>query len=244
MVLLACGVQELKRSHQDLLRPPLSWWPLSYPGRARDVAFGTKRKCRTLPELGLDRLCHPPAGHSRPCAGFRTPAITRPVHMLRRPASKKRQGTKSREVGHRRCSGRYGDLMAAPSSMMDVTPTGLRPACLHWARLEECNRHLGKRSGADQRAHGASSGVTGSREIAAGVGPAHRNGKARRSREVWLMMCRSCSASDATSARSRVRTPRSRSCGRHSAGKGKAAHVACPRRYPAALAGRRQAGRR
>jgi hypothetical protein len=29
-----------------------------------------------------------------------------------RPASEKRQGTKSREVGHRRCRGRYGDLAA------------------------------------------------------------------------------------------------------------------------------------
>jgi hypothetical protein len=28
------------------------------------------------------------------------------------PASKKRQGTKSREVGHRWCNGRYGDLAA------------------------------------------------------------------------------------------------------------------------------------
>jgi hypothetical protein len=33
-----------------------------------------------------------------------------PAH--RRPASEKRQGTKSREVGHRRCSGRYGDFAA------------------------------------------------------------------------------------------------------------------------------------
>src|SRR4026208_2030937 len=31
----------------------------------------------------------------------------------RRPASEKRQGTKSREVGHRRCRGRYGDLAGA-----------------------------------------------------------------------------------------------------------------------------------
>ena len=31
----------------------------------------------------------------------------------RRPAAEKRQGTKSREVGHRWCNGRYGDLMAA-----------------------------------------------------------------------------------------------------------------------------------
>ena len=34
------------------------------------------------------------------------------IHAVRRPASEKRQGTKSREVGHRRCRGRYGDLAA------------------------------------------------------------------------------------------------------------------------------------
>ena len=34
------------------------------------------------------------------------------IHALRRPASEKRQGTKSREVGHRRCRGRYGELAA------------------------------------------------------------------------------------------------------------------------------------
>jgi len=32
------------------------------------------------------------------------------IHALRRPASEKRQGTKSREVGHRRCRRRYGDF--------------------------------------------------------------------------------------------------------------------------------------
>ena len=31
---------------------------------------------------------------------------------LMRPAFEKRQGTKSRAVGHRRCRGRYGDLAA------------------------------------------------------------------------------------------------------------------------------------
>ena len=35
-----------------------------------------------------------------------------PVHALGREASEKRQGTKSREVGHRRCRGRYGDSAA------------------------------------------------------------------------------------------------------------------------------------
>jgi hypothetical protein len=42
-------------------------------------------------------------------------------HALWRLASKKRQGTKSREIGHRRCNGRYGDLMAAPLSMVGAT---------------------------------------------------------------------------------------------------------------------------
>ena len=34
------------------------------------------------------------------------------ILTLGAPASEKRQGTKSREVGHRRCRGRYGDLTA------------------------------------------------------------------------------------------------------------------------------------
>src|SRR6266571_3726392 len=38
VVLLQSGVNELKKSHQDALRPPLRWRPLSYPGQARDVA--------------------------------------------------------------------------------------------------------------------------------------------------------------------------------------------------------------
>jgi hypothetical protein len=46
-------------------------------------------------------------------------------------------------------------------------------------------------------------------------------GKRRRSEAVWLMTCRSCSVSAAISARSRMRTPRSRSCGRRNAGMGK-----------------------
>ena len=64
---------------------------------------------------------------------------------LRRPASKKRQGTKSREVGHRLGSGRYGDLMAAPSSMVDVTPAGCDRRICTQARSEAWNRHLGGR---------------------------------------------------------------------------------------------------
>ena len=69
-----------------------------------------------------------------------------PFHALWRPASKKRQGTKSREAGHRRGSGRYGDLMAAPNSVVDVTPTGCGRRICTVARLEGRNRQFGKRS--------------------------------------------------------------------------------------------------
>jgi hypothetical protein len=41
---------------------------------------------------------------------------------LRRPASKKRQGTKSREVWRRLCRERYGDLIFAPAVMVGATP--------------------------------------------------------------------------------------------------------------------------
>jgi hypothetical protein len=68
-----------------------------------------------------------------------------PFHTLWRPASKKRQGTKSREVGHWRGSERYGDLIAAPSSVVGVTPTGCGRRICILGRLEACNRHLGKR---------------------------------------------------------------------------------------------------
>jgi len=35
------------------------------------------------------------------------------IPTLGEPASEKRQGRKSRDVGHQRCSGRYGDLAPA-----------------------------------------------------------------------------------------------------------------------------------
>src|SRR5258705_462806 len=43
------------------------------------------------------------------------------IHAVRRPASEKRQGTKSREVGHRRCRGRLwrfsrGTLILVPGN--------------------------------------------------------------------------------------------------------------------------------
>ena len=67
------------------------------------------------------------------------------IHAVRRPASEKRQGTKSREVGHRRGNRRYGDLMPAQSSGVDATLSGcdLRVGML--ARSRACNGLLGVR---------------------------------------------------------------------------------------------------
>ena len=59
-------------------------------------------------------------------------------------ASKKRQGTKSREVGPRLGSG-YGDLMSAPTLMVGATLPGSDRMCGQ-ARWGACNGHLGKRS--------------------------------------------------------------------------------------------------
>jgi hypothetical protein len=44
-----------------------------------------------------------------------------PVRALMRPATEKRQGTKSREIEQRRCSEHYGDLMLALASMVGAT---------------------------------------------------------------------------------------------------------------------------
>jgi hypothetical protein len=44
------------------------------------------------------------------CAGFSDAGYVDASHALVRPASEKRQGTKSRLVRHRRCGGLYGDL--------------------------------------------------------------------------------------------------------------------------------------
>ena len=43
------------------------------------------------------------------------------LRTLSEPASKKRQGTKSREVGHRLSNERYEDCMSAPLSMVSAT---------------------------------------------------------------------------------------------------------------------------
>jgi hypothetical protein len=53
-------------------------------------------------------------------------------------ASKKRQGTKSREVGHWLSSEGYEDLMPAPMSMMDGTPGRCQRHIRTNARSGEC----------------------------------------------------------------------------------------------------------
>ena len=167
-----------------------------------------------------------------------------PFDALWRPASKKRQGTKSREVWHWRCRGRYGDLIVAPGWRVDVTRRGCCRRISPLARLEAYNRSLSKRLKRIRERTARRPRRPGREGSLPARGQRIGTGKWRRSRTVWLMMCRSCWASDATSARSRARRSRSRSCGHHIEGKGKAAHVGCLWRYPAAPAGRRQVGRR
>jgi hypothetical protein len=63
------------------------------------------------------------------------------IHALRRPASEKRQGTKSREVGHRRCrEGRLtqrliNNTAGAPSSETVVNHFGSLHAAYACSRL-------------------------------------------------------------------------------------------------------------
>jgi hypothetical protein len=77
------------------------------------------------------------------------------VRTLSSPASKKRQGTKSREVWHRQGSERYGDLMLAAVSIVGGTPARRDlDVCTH-ARSGDCSRHFGGRS---ERINGRSAG--------------------------------------------------------------------------------------
>jgi hypothetical protein len=64
---------------------------------------------------------------------------------LGRSASKKRQGTKSREVWRRLCRERYGDLIFAPVVMVGAMPS---PSDMHGyaqGNLEACSWYLGRR---------------------------------------------------------------------------------------------------
>jgi hypothetical protein len=60
-------------------------------------------------------------------------------------ASKKRQGTKSREVWRRQCRERYGDLIFAPAVMVGAMPaSGDLHGCAQGS-LEAWDGHLGGR---------------------------------------------------------------------------------------------------
>ena len=63
------------------------------------------------------------------------------IHALRRPASEKRQCTKSRECGTRQCSECYGDRMLVAISMVDAAPA--RGDVHAQVSPGECNGHLG-----------------------------------------------------------------------------------------------------
>src|ERR1700739_818003 len=67
------------------------------------------------------------------------------LHTTRKPADEKRQGTKSREIGHRLSGKRYEDLMLmrAPSSMIEVTLTGFDLFVCRYGR-SGCRRPFGK----------------------------------------------------------------------------------------------------
>jgi hypothetical protein len=60
-------------------------------------------------------------------------------HALKRPATKKRQGTKSRAVGQWLAAGRYGELMSAPSPDGGRNVSTMRPPCLP----QGCWPHVG-----------------------------------------------------------------------------------------------------
>jgi hypothetical protein len=64
---------------------------------------------------------------------------------LGRPASKKRQGTKSREVWRRLCGERYGDLIFASAVMVGAMPAPGELDGSAQGGLEAHNGHLGRR---------------------------------------------------------------------------------------------------
>jgi hypothetical protein len=80
------------------------------------------------------------------CVGFSDAGNDVTFHALMRPASEKRQGTKSREVGQRWCSERYGDYMLAPIWNCARNASTTSPACLQQVRSGECNSHFVARS--------------------------------------------------------------------------------------------------
>ena len=66
------------------------------------------------------------------------------ILTLGEPASEKRQGRKSRDVGHRRCSGRYGDL--TPASVLGKLSRRWRSDRFSWNAGRACWREQADRT--------------------------------------------------------------------------------------------------
>jgi hypothetical protein len=79
---------------------------------------------------------------------------TETLRRLNWPASKKRQGTKSREVGYRPSSGRYEDLMPAPLSMVSATRARGDVMAAYWGNGREMQWASRRARGVHQRAAG------------------------------------------------------------------------------------------
>jgi putative SOS response-associated peptidase YedK len=101
----------IRRNHHtgEIWLDPLRWGLI--PHFCEDPKGGRKpinAKCETVSTLPTFRDAYRRRRCILPVDGFYNGN-----HALDRPASKKRQGTKSRSVVRRRCGARYGDLSAA-----------------------------------------------------------------------------------------------------------------------------------
>ena len=112
------GARHIQAHHRDARRTNLDRVHSSDKGSTFFVILPAQAQEQAKPIVKLVRA---DVGY---CAGFRTPAWDA-IHALRRPASEKRQGRKSREVGHWRCRGCYGDL-AAGFGLMRLDRIGCR----------------------------------------------------------------------------------------------------------------------
>jgi hypothetical protein len=94
----ACFVARISVAEKDQQRPEVIRLVRGIPAEVR---------IRTTERTTLSYLIKPLQGQ----VAFRR-LDDAPIHARRRQASEKRQGTKSREVERRQCSGGYGDLAA------------------------------------------------------------------------------------------------------------------------------------
>jgi hypothetical protein len=154
--------------------PPLH--PSCLRGAATPAAYRGKR-CMSGLEVKVSKTFFAPRE-----AGFVQVFGCRdadPIHARRRPASEKRQGTKSRWVGRRRCRGLYGELSGALGSKR-MTRSGRAHG-------------FGRRRGCACRAERADRGVV-DRECAGDAGqsdgPAQAGAVPVEIRREWLVSLR------------------------------------------------------